>query len=82
VLVLTHGAHGINAATARILTKALEDRIATVDIMVDLHGDGIRETEVRIVTAHVVMLIPDTCLSKNDAELFGILSGKIRRLRG
>ena len=81
VLVLTNGTHVIDAANARVLNKAIDNRQAVVEVSIDLHGDGVRQTMVRIVTSHVVMIIAQDSTLDRDEELLGVLSGKIRRLR-
>jgi ATP-dependent protease Clp ATPase subunit len=80
VLVLTNGTHVIDAANAQLLNQAIERRQPAVDISLDLHGDGVRQTLVRIITSHVVMLIPERNATRADDEYFGILSGKVHRL--
>ena len=79
-LVLTNGTHVIDAANARILNDAIDNCQAAVEVLIDLHGDGVRQTPVRIVTRHVVMLIADSVAPESNAEYFGVLSGKVRRL--
>jgi hypothetical protein len=71
-LILTKGVHVIDAENARILNDAIENNKAMVNVSVDLHGDGLRQTAVRIATGHVVMIIPeDDTLTDIDFSTLG-----------
>jgi hypothetical protein len=80
LLVLTNGTHVIDAENAALLNEASDDGKPSVEITIDLHGDGVSLSTARIFVCHVVMLIEQYDRPSDDSHLLAILSGKVHRL--
>jgi len=80
-LVLSNATHAISADDANLILAAVESGQRTVEVQLDLFGDGTSLRTVRLMTRHVVMLFHNADSGAPDNELFAFAKGKVTRLR-
>jgi hypothetical protein len=56
-LLLTHGTHIVDEASAREVERAMDSGAASVDITLDMTGSGNALSRARLSMAHVVAVI-------------------------
>jgi hypothetical protein len=79
-VVLSNATHLVSAENAEHIVSAIDDGERYVDVEIDLYGDTTSIRKVRLITAHVIMLMENDASTNRDAEIAGIMSGKIARL--
>jgi hypothetical protein len=78
-LILTRGAHRIDASTADQVTRAISEKQPFIDICADVLGDGLRFEKVRLFVGHVVAIIDDDDSEKTEFSIESL--GNVRRIR-
>ena len=76
LLVLSNGTYEISEEAAATLTDALENRLTTVAIELDIFDEG-NPCRTVLATNHIVAIID---YRRPTAEIVGIASGKVRSL--